>query len=120
MGVIFSDQGLHLKAINCYEQALVIDPDSFMAYSNLGVEYTDLGQYDKALTYHKKALSLNSFYSEGWYNLACFYAQQRDVEKALVALKRAIKLDSSNKDFAKEDPDLINLEDNEIFKQLID
>ena len=28
------------------------------------------------------------------------------------SIKRAIKLDSSNKDYAKEDPDLINLGDN--------
>ena len=35
MGVIFSDLGLHLKSINFYEKALEIDPNSFMAYSNL-------------------------------------------------------------------------------------
>ncbi|MFX1450724.1 MAG: tetratricopeptide repeat protein [Promethearchaeota archaeon] len=45
----------HQKAIECYEKAIEIDPQSNLAWYNMGVAYENLGNHKKAVECYEKA-----------------------------------------------------------------
>jgi len=59
LGNVYSEQGKSNEAINCYRGAIVFDPDSVNAYSNMGWELKTAGNFDEALACFRKALGLN-------------------------------------------------------------
>lgn len=56
LGVAYAEAGLYPEAINEYEQALAIAPDTGGLYMNIGVVYYNLREFDKALPMFRKAL----------------------------------------------------------------
>jgi ribosomal protein S12 methylthiotransferase accessory factor len=50
----------HWKAIECFRQALHLDPSSAIDYANIGVNYDALGHYEKAENFYRLSLALDS------------------------------------------------------------
>ena len=55
LGVIYHAQGKFQKAIDCFSNALSINPNYTEAQLHLAVTYNDLGQYDKAQKIYRQA-----------------------------------------------------------------
>ena len=48
------------ESLKCFEQAIVIDPNSFIVLNNLAGYYLDKGLYKKGLQLYQKANSIDS------------------------------------------------------------
>lgn len=78
-----------------YRQALAIDPDLDIAYTNLANIKFRTGSEAEAETLYKKALSLNGSQPEAHYNLGYLYLERGTMlVLAITHLERAIDLDS--------------------------
>ena len=60
MGYCYFKLKEHDKAIECFMNALKIDPNSAIDYANIGVNLREKGDIEKAIPMFKKALSLDS------------------------------------------------------------
>ena len=57
-------------AVNCFEKALVINPDFADAQYSLGLINRDLGQVDEAIKQYEKAISIKQNHAEAHHNLS--------------------------------------------------
>ena len=67
------------------------NPDSFMAYNNLGSSFYDRGMHDKGIAYFRKALELNPRLPETHVNLGAALYERRDLEGAITHFRAAIR-----------------------------
>ncbi len=58
-----------------YEQATVVFPGYYTAWSNLGTAYYFVREYRKGIPYFKKALEIKKDYAEAYFNLGMTYEQ---------------------------------------------
>jgi len=63
----------YLEAIDCYKQAIDINPKDDIVYSNMGVVYDELKEYDKAIQAYQKAIEINLKKDEIYYNPNKFF-----------------------------------------------
>ena len=62
MGVAYTIKGEYDHAIEAYQKAVAINPQSDQAYNNIGVAYKHKGEYDHAIEAYQKAVELNQAY----------------------------------------------------------
>ena len=77
-------------AIACFEEALRINPDLFVALENLGIAYRQAHRWDQARHTLEQALEMRPKDAETNYNLAMVFAQSDDIERAREYLQRAL------------------------------
>jgi protein O-mannosyl-transferase len=80
-----------------WEDALRKNPQSFMAYNNLGTILCSESKFDTAITYFRKAIQIFPEYAEGYNNLAYALAtlphiRTSDPNEPILLAIRAIKL----------------------------
>ncbi len=86
------------KAIEHFNRALKLKPDSAEVHTNLGNVLSDIGRVDDAIKHYRKAISLEPDFSEGHYNLAVVLAQQDKSDEAIAEYREAWRLDRWNLD----------------------
>ena len=59
-GFAYDSLGYHKQAIEDYNRAIEIDPDSVKAYYNRGIAYSELGNNGQAVEDMKTAARLNN------------------------------------------------------------
>lgn len=119
LAVEFSALGNVDQAIHIYMQALLIEPDNFYLYSNIGIELAEQEEYQDAVFCHEKAIQMEPENADLWYNAACTYALMDEPIRALLALERAIQLDPENRECAIEDAELEKLHKYKRFWKLV-
>ena len=119
LAVEFSALGNADQAIHVYYQAMLIEPENFYLFSNIGVELAEQGDYADAVFCHEKALQMAPENADIWYNAACTYAQMNEAMRGLLALEKAVTLDPENKAYAMQDEELDNLRKHKRFWKLI-
>lgn len=67
-------------------------PDSDMAWFNLGYAYAKVGQSAKAVEADQEALRINPEHAGAWLNLGYVYAKARQSTKAIHAFKKALSI----------------------------
>ena len=92
LGSIYQDRGEHGEAIECYNKAIALAPDSVHnapTYCNLGKIYGARGEYQKSIEYFDKAIELEPKYPSAYcnrgvsnYNLGRLKEAKRDFAKA--------------------------------------
>jgi len=82
-------------------EAIKINPDYYIGYTNLGYVYEVLGDKKSAETHYIKALTINSAYLNGIYRLAEFYETNGQFEVAVNGFRVALQLDPENEDLAQ-------------------
>ena len=93
LGRAYESQGQSDRAIEVYQTALRLEPDSAEAHNNLGVAYAVKGQFDKAIPEYQTALRLNSDYIDAHNNLGVAYASQGHLDSAVAEFQTALRLD---------------------------
>jgi len=86
------------KAIEHFNRALKLKPDSAEVHSNLGNALSELGRVDDAIKHYRKAISLEPDFSEGHYNLAVALAKLGETDEAIAEYREAFRLDRWNLD----------------------
>jgi protein O-mannosyl-transferase len=96
MGRYFRELNQYERAIESYNKAIEIDPESFNTYSNRGKALFDLGRVDEALEDFNRSIELNNQYVEALSNRGAAHASKNDFETALADLNKALVLDPKN------------------------
>ena len=74
------------------------DPNSWMAYNNLGVVQIGKGNMDDAIEKYERALRLHPEYPEALYNLGSALLQNGKADEAIQLCEKALKLQPSDPD----------------------
>lgn len=94
LGNIYNQMDYFQDAIEAYQKALEINPNSGVYWTNLGVAYRLTAQYDKAESCYQKALAINPDYPELYTSLGAFHlTHTMKFSEAITYLEKAIKLD---------------------------
>jgi tetratricopeptide (TPR) repeat protein len=84
------------EAANCYERALVIQPDYIEVHNNLGNTLNLLGQTDEALNSYKQALSINPDYADAHNNLGIIHHEMGQLDEAIKCYEKTIDINPEN------------------------
>jgi len=82
-------------AIECFNKALKINPNSASTYHNKGNTFREMGEFDQAIIDIKKALSIkeeSSFYN----TLGCIYFETNNIADAEVNFNTSIRFNNKN------------------------
>ena len=94
LGVSAARIGKLDKAITAFKKSIVIKPDYYEGFYNIGNALKDQGKLEEAIVSYSKAIDCKPDYSEAFYNMGKAYADQDNFEKALKAYQKAIELNS--------------------------
>jgi len=87
----------YTKAIEYYNNAIKIDPNSGVAYNNIGnVYFRGLSKPNIALTYYEKATQVEPTYNYGWLNLALCRQKLGDIAGAKITIAEGLKVLDAN------------------------
>jgi len=95
---VLDDAGQIHKAIEHFNKALKIKPNSAEVHTNLGNALSELGKVDDAIKHYKKAVKLEPNFAEGRYNLAVALAKLKQFDEAIAEYRKAVRLDPKNLD----------------------
>ena len=101
IGFCNGELGNHIKAIEALKQAIRIDPNDAIAYSNLGGDYNYLSLYKEAIEVLKQAIRIDPNDANPHFNLGIAYFQIGDKNSALNEYKilKELDIDLANKLF---------------------
>jgi tetratricopeptide (TPR) repeat protein len=94
-GVKHGDRGDYRREIQCFENAIAIDPEFAKAYLDMGIAYYNLRLFSEEKKYIKKALELSDRVSdrERYLAEAYFYTTSESTfDKAIEAFKKLLEL----------------------------
>ena len=92
LGQIFLNNNLIKDAVEQFETALSMDPDSAAALNNLGLAYIKIGQNAKAIKYFSKALEKGQPYADIYHNLGLAYLNEQKHYKALINFQESLRI----------------------------
>ena len=93
LGTTLLNQGNLNEAIQHFERALQIKPDSADAFNNLGGALAKQWKLDEAIQYYERALQLKPDDAEAHNNLGVALADQGKLNEAIQHYERALQLD---------------------------
>ncbi len=91
-GDAFAYNKQYKEAIECYEEAIKIDPENAPAYNDKGNVLYNLKQYDKAIVCYDEAIRINPAYAIAYYNKGNALHGLRQYDKAIVCYDEAIRI----------------------------
>lgn len=92
LGILATRDGRMDEAIDNFQQALRVSPDSMIALDNLGSAYRQTKRWNDAQQTYERALDLRADDPEANYGLGMVYAQNDDTARAEEYLQRALRL----------------------------
>ena len=119
MGNLFLVKGELNKAIGQYEKALLLQPKYLQALNNLAIAHTKKKAYTKALPLFHRILIYWPDNVETYYNIAAVYSRLNEIDKSINWLKQAVNKGYNNWNLIKTDPDLANIRDSLVYRELI-
>lgn len=94
LGNIYNRLDYFQDAVEAYQKALQLNPNSGKYWTNLGIVYRLTAQYDKAESCYNKALELDPDYPELYTSLGAFHlTHTMQFSEAITFLEKAIQLD---------------------------
>lgn len=92
IGNCLDSQGDKLAAIEWYQKARRLNPQSVLALTNLATALYETGDYSQALKYSRQALKIDSKSLAGWINQGNVLYQQKQFTEALAAYHTAFEI----------------------------
>lgn len=92
LGILESQNGNSIGAIDCFTKSLKSDPRHFEGHYNLANIYSDVGNYDLAHTHYKVASEIEPGFPNVYFNLALVCALKEDLLVATSNLERYLEL----------------------------
>jgi len=91
-GLVSSTQRQYAAALDDFDRAIALQPDSASAYNNRGVTYLNRGQFALATADFDQAIALQPEYASAFHNRGTAHAQQGQIDLALDDYNQAIAL----------------------------
>jgi tetratricopeptide (TPR) repeat protein len=107
------------RAMECYQAALSIRPDSMGAMERLAMLYSGKGDLDGALKLLDRMKAQQPENPDIYYNLACIKARQNRIDESVGLLETAIGKGFSNRHLLVLDKDLDNIKGSPEFRELL-
>ena len=85
----------YVQAIEQYQKAIKLNPNSYIYYNALGITHSELKQYKPAIEAYKNAIKLSTKTAQPHYNLGLLYLKQGAFPSAENSFKNAIDVDSN-------------------------
>ncbi len=79
-------------AFSYFDEALMVDPKSYLAYMNKGIALVNEKNYGLAVEEFEKSLRINPGHPDTYYNLGIAYMEQKKFPLAVEQFSQAIKL----------------------------
>ena len=98
LGIIYSQQGQHDRAIALLEKAVARNPHAAEAHNNLGLALHASERYGDAVSAYEKAITIRPKYAIAFNNLGNSLGSLGRHEEAVAALERAVALDPNYAD----------------------
>jgi tetratricopeptide (TPR) repeat protein len=96
-GVAYRLKGEYDRALQDYEQAIRLNPNSAYPYNNRGIIYRIKGDYDRAIADYDEAIWLKSGdYPAAFYNRALAYTDKGEYDHALRDFDVVMRFDANN------------------------
>lgn len=76
-----------------WQATIAENPQSWMAYNNLGMRLVQAGRLDEAIAQYRKALELNPQFAEAYYNLGNALLRAGRAEEAMANYSKALELE---------------------------
>lgn len=92
----FFKQKNYDKAIELYTQAISLEPNDHVLYSNRSACYINQGNFQKALEDGDKCVALNAGWWKGYHKQGLAYFGLEDYEKAIEKYNKGLELDKDN------------------------
>jgi tetratricopeptide (TPR) repeat protein len=92
LGLIYSARKDSEKALEAFDQALVLNPKSFDAEYQKGLVYANLKKYDQAIPFYQKALTLNPSLDKARLALFGAFLDRGDRNSALAQIEEFRKM----------------------------
>ncbi len=108
------------QALECYEEALKIDPNHIPALDSIGIALAKLGDFDKAITYYDMIMKRNPKDINALYNISCLFCLWGKIVDPLNILESVIRFDDKYKETAKNDPDFGKIKNIQRFKSIVE
>jgi Flp pilus assembly protein TadD len=96
LGLVLADQGKPDEAVAMYRQALIIDPNSFPAHTNLARMLARRGDFEGANEHFRRSIEISPRDSTAHHDLAYVLLHQRKVDAARSEFEQAVELDPRN------------------------
>lgn len=118
LGDLYKDQGTLNQALENYQKAFLIRPESRPVMKKLAIGHAMTGNYDPAVELLRKMIAQQPNDTEPYIYIAGIYARQNKAAESIEWLKRAIARGYHNWDRLKRDSNFDNIRENASFKAL--
>jgi tetratricopeptide (TPR) repeat protein len=98
-GLSLANQSQWQQAINCWQQAITIEPNFVEAHFNMGIALRKLGKTQEALTKYQQVLAINPNHGMTYFSLGNLLFEEKNFTQALACYSKAIQIDPSNSSF---------------------
>lgn len=95
-GNAYQSKGEYQRAIQDYDEALRIDPDSALAFNNRGSAFQHMGDYDRALQDYDRAIRLDGSFALAYNNRGRAHHLKEEYVEAIKDYGEAIGIDSDH------------------------
>ncbi|MBF0124864.1 MAG: tetratricopeptide repeat protein, partial [Magnetococcales bacterium] len=92
LGVLYQQQQRQDEAVDCFLQAVALQPDSLDAWNNLGVLMQQQNRYAEASDYFLKVVALQPNDAGVWHNLGVLAQEQGHYDEAIGYYRHAVQL----------------------------
>jgi tetratricopeptide (TPR) repeat protein len=83
-------------AIKNFNEAIRLDPEYAIAYSNRGIAYSKMGEYQQAINDYNHAIKLYPNYAKAYFNRAFTYSKLKNYQQAIADYTMAIQLNPTD------------------------
>jgi Tfp pilus assembly protein PilF len=83
---------MYEQALQSFQNALNIDPNSVVAHINMANVYLALGEVDKSIEHNSKAVEISPEFAMAHNNLAVGYYHKGDLDSARKHVQEAMRL----------------------------
>mmetsp|Transcript_11413 Transcript_11413/g.17124 ORF Transcript_11413/g.17124 Transcript_11413/m.17124 type:complete len:259 (-) Transcript_11413:140-916(-) len=89
------------EAIKHYSNAIKLDPNNHVFFSNRSASYASKKQYTEAINDAKQCIKLEPSFIKGYYRLASAQIEMNDLDGATTTCKQGMNVDPGNKQLEK-------------------
>lgn len=86
-------------AVECYSQAVELDPNNAVYYCNRAAAHSQLGHHEDAITDCEKAISIDEKYSKAYGRMGRALAALNKYKEAISSYQKALDLDPENESY---------------------
>ena len=95
-GVAYKSKGEFDRALEDYNQAIILNPSFASAYNNRGVIYRLKGDYNRAIRDYDEAIWLDNNIPALFYNRAIAYSEKQDYDHAIEDFEMVLRFNQKN------------------------